>query len=87
MDIVNLMISKGADNWGYGDYSCACDEGHMEIGKFNDCLKVQMSWNWGLKGACDGGHMDIVNLMISKGANVWDLGLRGACYGGHVENH
>ena len=37
-------------------------------------------------GACQGGHMDIVNLMISKGANNWNFGLNyGACAGGHMD--
>ena len=26
------------------------------------------TWNWGLEGACKGGHRDLVNLMIEKGA-------------------
>ena len=27
------------------------------------------NWNRGLRGACQGGHTEIINLMISKGAN------------------
>ena len=41
-------------------------------------------WNGGLYGACEGGHMNIVNLMIEKGANYWNHGLYGACHGGHM---
>ena len=43
------------------------------------------NWNYGLKGACKGGHKEIVNYMISKGANNWNNGLYGACKGGHIE--
>jgi ankyrin repeat protein len=35
--------------------------------------------------ACNGGHLEIVNLMIKKGENNWNWGLRGACIGGHLE--
>ncbi len=36
-------------------------------------------WDGGLRGACQGGHLDLVNLMIEKGADYWDGG-----YGEHV---
>ena len=43
------------------------------------------NWNYGLSGACRGGHMEIVLLMIEKGVvDNWDWGLRGACEGGHM---
>jgi ankyrin repeat protein len=32
-----------------------------------------------------GGHIDIVKMMIDKGANDWNWGLRGACRSGHIE--
>ncbi len=41
-------------------------------------------WNLGLYHACQGGHMPIVGLMISKGANDWNFGLYRACQGGHM---
>ena len=31
------------------------------------------------------GHKEIIEYMISKGANNWNIGLIGACYGGHIE--
>ncbi len=42
-------------------------------------------WNWGLRGACEGGHMDMVELMIERGATNWNYGLYGACRGGHMD--
>ena len=42
-------------------------------------------WHMGLKYACKGGDIDIVNLMIEKGANDWDQGLHNACVEGHLD--
>ncbi len=44
----------------------------------------RLNWNMRLAGACEDGHLDIINLMIEKGATNWDWGLRGACQGGHL---
>lgn len=41
-------------------------------------------WDSGLSGACRGGHMDIVKLMIEKGSSNWNAGMCGACKGGHM---
>jgi len=42
------------------------------------------NWNYILSVACQGGHLDLVNMMIQKGANV-NWGLAGACKGGHLD--
>lgn len=42
-------------------------------------------WENGLYGACQGGYLNIIELMIEKGANDWNKGLIGACYGGHMD--
>ena len=39
----------------------------------------------GLAGACLGGHLELVKLMIEKRANDWNWGLKKACQGGHIE--
>jgi hypothetical protein len=39
--------------------------------------------DWGLDGACRGGHEDLVELMIDKGTTNFDDGLIAACEGGH----
>jgi hypothetical protein len=44
-----------------------------------------MNWFFGLCGACQGGHREIAQWMIDKGANNWNLGLSYACQGGHRE--
>lgn len=35
--------------------------------------------------ACRGGHRELVDFFIIRGADDWDIGLRGACYGGYRE--
>ncbi len=38
-------------------------------GKYIEIFNLNLKWNYGLCGACKGGHLNIVNLMIKKGAN------------------
>lgn len=45
--------------------------------------KYAYNWNYGLKGACRGGHQKLAEWTIEKGANDWNMGLKGACWGGH----
>ena len=52
--------------------------GHGEL-----CLTLKRK-NLGLGGACEGGHLALVELMISRGANDWNWGLGCACEGGHL---
>ena len=39
----------------------------------------------GFISACYGGHREIVELLVQKGANFWGGGFIGACKGGHRE--
>ncbi len=48
-------------------------------------IKLDLYWDFGLWGACRSGNMDIVKLMIEKGANNWNWGLDIACAGGHLD--
>lgn len=41
--------------------------------------------NLGLWAACEGGHLDIVNLMIAHGACEWSRALERACCSGNLE--
>ena len=55
-------------------------------GEYETCLDMpQDKLYFGLRGACSGGHLELVKLMISRGANNWDCGLQHACRGGHLE--
>jgi hypothetical protein len=83
MDIVQLMIAKGASNWNHG-LSNACHSGHMDIVQLM-IAKGTSNWNRGLTFACYDGHMDIVQLMIDKGASNWNSGLSSACANSHMD--
>ena len=41
--------------------------------------------NAGFYSACRGGHKDLAELMITKGAKHWNDGLRAGCEEGHLE--
>jgi len=43
------------------------------------------NWNVGLWGACSGGYMKIVKLMIKRGATVFAGGFYDACASGYTE--
>ena len=49
------------------------------------CLDKGADPDWGLKGAARGGHMDIVQLLLSKGATNLDSALKAAERRGHTE--
>jgi hypothetical protein len=51
----------------------------------NDNPTYPFSWNCGLHWACRGGHLNLVNLMISKGADKYNWGLYCACQEGHLD--
>ncbi len=53
-------------------------------GKYIDLYGI-LDWNFGLYGACKGGNLKTVKLMIKKGANNWNYGLHGACVGGNLD--
>ncbi len=38
-------------------------------GKYIEIFNVKVNWNWGLYGACRGAYLDLVKLMIEKGAD------------------
>jgi hypothetical protein len=46
---------------------------------------IENNREWGLKYACSGGHRDLVDLMLSKGATNYDWGLWSSCRGGHPD--
>ena len=43
----------------------------------------RIKWEYGLFGACAGGHKDIAQLIINIGCNQFNFGMSGACRGGH----
>lgn len=83
MNLVNLLISGGANDWNWGLVS-ACKYGHLEIIELM-IIKGADDWNEGLYSACLHGFMQIAELMITKGADDLDSGLYYACINGSME--
>lgn len=93
MPAVQLMISKLQNNvntdwksiWKTG-LNYASFSGHMNVVEFM-ILKAngKCEWNLAFVEACLGGHMELVQFLISKGACIWECGLRNAWTNGHTE--
>lgn len=64
-----------------------CRSGQLRLIKqLEDKYSVRcINWSYGLRGACRGGHREIVDFLIAKGACDWDSGLNCACYGDQYE--
>jgi ankyrin repeat protein len=56
----------------------------VEAGHYELCMEVEDA-NVGLSSACYNDHIDIVQLMIAKGASDWNRGLSGACRYGYMD--
>lgn len=70
---------------GYGlQISCEKDDTKL-INYFITITNATKDLNSGLKGACSGGHMKNVELMIKLGASGWNEGLIAASERGHME--
>lgn len=65
------------------------------VGEYETCMALPCAcpeddswdsneWNECLYGACKGGHLELAELAISKGATDFNLGLYGACAVGHL---
>lgn len=75
--MVNNQDTKGDDKDGGDGNDDKRDNGGID-------------WELALSNACQGGHMDIVKLVISQTCcarqtlNYWNSGFKSACYGGHM---
>lgn len=83
MEIVRLMIKKGANNYINAIYF-ACLSGNIEIIQLM-IEKGANGYNDGLTSACQTGNMEIAKLMIEKGANNYNFGLTIASQKGNVK--
>ncbi|XP_067669900.1 ankyrin repeat domain-containing protein 50-like [Haliotis asinina] len=100
--VFDLLVSKGADlsqvdDKGENILHVACLEGHLDLVKdivTNDRVDVNSRGRYGrtpVMKAAEKGHMDVLNLLISKGGDVTLTDendnniLHVACIGGHVE--
>jgi len=67
----------------YLDFLNACSSGNFELVK--TLSSQHQDWSTGMLYACEGGHENIVKLMIEKGADEWNFGMLYACKGGHLD--
>ena len=58
---------------------------HSTNSKYWDKYYIKKNPKLEFLNACYRGNIDLVNLMIEKGANRWNYGLYGACRGGHID--
>ncbi len=61
----------------------ACRNGNKQL--VLSLIKEELDWNYGLSYACMGGHRDIIDLMINKGANNFNIAFISAFYNGNKE--
>ena len=73
MNIVQLLLDKGATNYNEG-LKGAAEGGRMGI--VHLLLDKGAAPNKGLEGAAYGGHLDIVQLLLDKGATNLDSALK-----------
>jgi hypothetical protein len=76
MDIIQLAIILGADDWDIGLRSAS------KVGNLGLCvlmLHLGAAPGHGLYGACLGGHLSIARRMVARGAINFNDGLRHAC--------
>jgi len=83
IEIVNLMIEKGANDFNSA-MVYASAEGNMEIVKLM-IEKGVNTFNSSMKYSSQGGHMEIVKLMIENGGNNFNSAMVYAGKGGHLE--
>lgn len=83
MDIVQLMISKGADRWNYS-MAKASGAGHIPIVQFM-ISKGANNWDESMAWASGGGHTSIIELMLARGAGNWNWAMVCASAGGHLD--
>lgn len=77
----DIILQPDCDGNTFGD---VCEQGNMSLVKYMMNIIGTYNLSYGIRGACRGGHMDIIELMISKGAFILDLEYM-ACQGGHID--
>ena len=88
VEIVKLMIDMGATRFESGLY-IASEYNNMQIielilDKIKEHNNTLSYFNAILMGACQGGHPDLIEYAISKGADKMNHGLSEACHNGNI---
>ena len=53
--------------------------------RVNELVRQDANVNYGMRGAAEGGHKELIDLFIKKGANDWNTGMWYAAEGSHKE--
>jgi hypothetical protein len=87
LDIVKLLIKHGAEEF-HQALRFACIGGHLKIVRYL-LLENEEHVNWdcniGLSYVCERGYRDILDILVTCGANDFNNGLYYACKGGQKE--
>lgn len=85
-ELVKLIVTSG-ENLIKTAMENTRNNGNIELEKFIiDTTVGNLTWlNWHMINACSRGHIEIVKLLIDKGANDWDVGILTACNNGHTD--
>jgi len=78
----NLKEKKSAQNSKYNwdlDLYKACLGENLLVFNLIMTKKRKEYLNWGLKGACQGGNLNLTKILIDKGADDYNLGLSWVC--------
>src|SRR3989304_3071504 len=67
------------------DFKLCCINNYIISIKILSLINNNLNWDRGLRYACQGGHRDLVDFMIEKGAKDWNQGLWSACIGGYCD--
>ena len=101
LELIEMMIEKGADNWNIGNYFlfflfkfysffffffkfAKSNKSYLKQ-NLNFCSFFLLLISIGLCQACSYDVIEMVDLMIQKGANDWDDALGYACESGNIE--
>ena len=64
------------------EYLCLKNHHHLIEILIRKDTNQWLNFNYGLQSACQGGHREIIQMMVNLGAREWNRGLSGACEGG-----
>lgn len=96
-NLVDFFISKAIDagidiNWNWAIWGAAQYKDSTVCRTLVDSIILKckddghaVDMDWGLEGAARGGHRDLIDYFISKGAQDWYWGAEGARIGGHQD--
>lgn len=85
LEIIEYFIAKGANKW-IDSMMCAARNGNLYLVEFfaNKDQYSLVEWNNGMNYAIIGGHLQIIEYFIQRGANNWYDSMNTAAEYGHL---